>query len=85
MDAVYKNPSIQPPYVIDSSKKRGESDLSDEESTSFEGSGEKYSLPWQKSTMKSKRFKGIVLVVGKVAFSTLFPISYLILQFLSCP
>ena len=80
MDAVYKeNPSIQPPYVIDSSKKRGESDLSDE------GSGEKFSLPWQKSTMKSKRFKGIVLVVGKVAFSTLFPISYLILQFLSCP
>ncbi|KAK2550719.1 hypothetical protein P5673_028604 [Acropora cervicornis] len=39
MDAIYKeNPSIQPPYVVDSSKKSGESDLSDEETTSFEGS-----------------------------------------------
>ena len=46
MDAIYKeNPSIQPPYVIDSSKKSGESDLSDEETTSFEGSGEKFALP----------------------------------------
>lgn len=69
MDAIYKeNPSIQPPYVVDSSKKSGESDLSDEEPTSFEGSGEKFSLPWQKSTVKSRRFKLIVLVVGKVAF-----------------
>ena len=85
-DAIYnENPSIQLPCVIDSSKKSGESDLSDQETTSFEGSGEKFSLPWQKSTMKSKRFKGIVLVVGKVSFSTLFPISHLILQFLSCP
>ena len=69
MDAIYKeNLSIQPPYVVDSSKKSGESDLSDEETTSFEGSGEKFSLPWQKSTVKSRRFKLIVLVVGKVAF-----------------
>ena len=76
MDAIYKeNPSIQPPYVVDSSKKSGESDLSDEETTSFEGSGEKFSLPWQKSTMKSRRFKLIVLVVGKVAFHN--PLSHL--------
>ena len=62
MDAIYKeNPSIQPPYVVDSSKKSGESDLSEE-------SGEKFSLPRQKSTVKSRRFKLIVLVVGKVAF-----------------
>lgn len=46
MDAIYKeNPSIQPPYVIDNSKKSGESDLSVEETTSFEGSGEKFALP----------------------------------------
>ena len=58
MDAIYKeNPSIEPPYVVDSSKKSGDPGLSDEETTSFEGSGEKFSLPWQKSTMKSRRFK----------------------------
>ena len=46
MDAIYKeNPSIQPPYVIDNSKKSGESDLSVEETTSFEGSGGKFALP----------------------------------------
>ena len=46
MDAIYKeNPSIQPPYVIDNCKKSGESDLSVEETTSFEGSGEKFPLP----------------------------------------
>ena len=76
MDAIYKeNPSIQPPYVVDSSKKSGESDLSDEGTTSFEASGEKFSLPWQKSTVKSRRFKLIVLVVGKVAFHN--PLSHL--------
>ena len=58
MDAIYKeNPSIQPPYVTDSSKKSGESYLSDEETTSFEGSGEKFSLPCQKNTLKSRRLK----------------------------
>ena len=52
-----ENPSIQPPYVVDGSKKGGESDLSDEETISFEGSGEKFPLPWQKGTIKSRRFK----------------------------
>ena len=57
MDTIYKeNLSIQLPYVVDSNKKSGESDLSDEKTTRFEGSGEKFSLPWQKSTMKSRRF-----------------------------
>lgn len=69
MDAIYKeNPSIQPPYVVDSSKKSGESDLSEESESDLSEESEKFSLPWQKSTVKSRRFKLIVLVVGKVAF-----------------
>lgn len=55
---MYKeNMFIQFLYVVDSSKKSGEFDLLDEEILSFEGSGEKFLLFWQKSIMKLRRFK----------------------------
>lgn len=59
-------------------QEKRESDLSEEETTSFEGSGEQFSLTCKKSTMKSRRFKEIVLVVE---FFNPLSFSNLILQF----